>query len=90
MKKNFELVGIVVPEIWSASTCSSHETIKPQIDEGKVIAIVRPDKLKLFGKDQKGIVRCISWPLGSVDPETEASLILQKNFGVVLPSISQN
>gem|GEM_PF-3415576 len=89
MERNYELTGISVSKIWKTSGCSNHESIKAQIDEGKVVAIVRPDKLKLFGKDDEGITRCISWPLGSVEPEAEASLILQKNFNVALPPAQQ-
>ena len=92
MERNFELVGIEVPEIWLPSNCSSHEHIKSilaEVDEGIVIAIVRPDKLKLFGKDKNGIIRCKSWPLGSIEPEAEAALLLKKHFGVSLPPVQQ-
>lgn len=84
MEKNFELVGVEIPEIWSTSDCSSHQKIKKQIDEGKVVAIVRKDKLKLFGKDANGILRCKAWPLGSNEPEVEASLIVERTFGLSL------
>lgn len=89
MERNYELTGISVSKVWKTSGCSNHESIKTQIDEGKVVAIVRPDKLKLFGKDDEGTTRCVSWSLGSVEPEAEASLILQKNFNVALPPAQQ-
>jgi hypothetical protein len=91
MEKIFELVGIEVPEIWLPSGCSNHEKVKTilEVEEGKVIATVRPDKLKLFGKDQKGVIRSISWRLVSAEPEAEASLLLQERFGVALPPPQQ-
>lgn len=88
-EKIFELIGVNVPEFWTKSNCTSHENLKKEITDEKVIAIVRPDKLKLFGKDKNGVVRCISWPLSSIEPEVEASLLLQQTFGVSLPPVQQ-